>query len=920
MTTALELELEATPTRGPAYDLLLRLPELGERLVDAVRRTDWLNAYLYAAGMNQIAEDGLHADVCFLGQLGDRLLSTGRAGNALAGRGLDGAASAGLRLRGRRERWRRALAWQQDLAAVVATLARTVTAPERASAPDVAGLEAAVEALVSVSRGLPAELRWTSAHLPSCFHAFDLDVPDAVSLAAAFSRSRAGRRGPLLVAGVRTSGSYLAPLCAAALESFGHPDVQVLTLRPRHQLLRTERELVRRTTRGHGLVLVIDDPPESGRSVARVADRLARLGVPPAAILLLLPRFADRDSLPPQLTRYPSVILPAGEWSIEAKLAPEAVGRALGRLLSAGTRVTGVEPQPLPERPRRAHRRGLFRVDLLEHGRRRTIAVVVEGVGIGYFGEQAVAVARELRDHLPELFGLEGGCLYRAWIPDARRACPPGARASDELVTAVASYAAARRQALSVAEDRSLGELGDQPVWEVASGILSRAFGRGALPARLLAVDPLAKRLLRVEHPSVTDGATSFANWFADERDPGRLVKVDFAKRSFWHLGLLCYDAAFDIASAALSTADAGTAERLRATYARLVGEPVDDERWLLYQLAELWGRRRRRPGDAAAVERAQARCLRRHVARLYLADLEQVADGPLCALDLDGVLETEALGFPGTTTAGALSLRALIVHGYRPLLVSGRSVDDVADRCRSYGLAGGVAEYGAVVYTAAPEETRVLLTRDERAALSQVRDALASHPGVQLDDAYRYCVRAFAPDRRGRRGPLDPAIAEAARRASGASTLVRVVPGESQTDFVPAGVDKGYGVRALAARLRPPERSGSLLALAVGDTAEDLPMLREAALGFAPAQGRGALRRTGVEVLRAPYQAGLAIAVERLLGHRPGACPACREPRLAPEAAILFALVSAGEGGRLRLAWELLRLTRLARPLTRHA
>jgi hypothetical protein len=245
--------------------------------------------------------------------------------------------------------------------------------------------------------------------------------------------------------------------------------------------------------------------------------------------------------------------------------------------------------------------------------------------------------------------------------------------------------------------------------------------------------------------------------------------------------------------------------------------------------------------------------------------------------------------------------------------------LDDVADRCRSYGLAGGVAEYGAAVYSAAPDETRVLLAPDERAALSQLREALASQPGVQLDDAYRHCVRAFATDRRGRRGPLDPPVAEAARRASG-PTLLRVVPGESQTDFVAAGVDKGHGVRALAARLRPPESSGPLLALAVGDTDEDLPMLREAALAFAPAQGRRALRRSGVEVLRAPYQAGLATAVERLLGHRPGACPACREPRLDPDAAILVALVSAGECGRLRLAWELLRLTRLARLATRHA
>jgi hypothetical protein len=109
-------------------------------------------------------------------------------------------------------------------------------------------------------------------------------------------------------------------------------------------------------------------------------------------------------------------------------------------------------------------------------------------------------------------------------------------------------------------------------------------------------------------------------------------------------------------------------------------------------------------------------------------------------------------------------------------------------------------------------------------------------------------------------------------------------------------------------------DRSPRPVALAVGDTVADLPMLREAALRFAPAHADPRLSREGVERLRAPYQAGLALAVGRLIGHEPGGCPACRAPRLGPEADLLISLLSAGEAGRAELARRFLRLRRQAR------
>jgi len=803
---------------------------------------------------------------------------------------------------------RETLAWQRAWAETVQELARVVCA----GGASPAGLEP----LLAQVDSLPDELRERTARLPACFQAFDLDVPDVVELTRRFVERERDRARPLLVVGVRTAGCYLAPLCAAVLESYGYTDVQVLSLRPQHRLLAAERALVRGIARREGLALVIDDPPESGRTVARAAEELTRLGFPPEAVVLLLPLFGDAASLAERLGSYPSVLLPGDEWSITDRLTAEAVGRALQRLLPPGTEAVEVRRLELPARAwTRSHARALFGVSLPERGAARSQLVLVEGVGIGYFGRQALAVAERLREHLPEVFGLDGGCLYRAWLPEEARICPPGSPPSDELVTAAARYVADRRLALPVAEDRSLSQRSAVPVWEVASRILSRTFGRGALAARLLLVDSLTKRLLPVARPSVVDGATSLSNWFFDSsRGTERLTKTEFAARSFWNLGLLSYDAVFDLAGAAVSAPDHALDRRLRSAYTARVREAIDDERWLIYGLAQLWGRWRTRPEDIAEVEREQARVLRNYLAHLYLDDLGPAREGPLCALDLDGVLETESLGFPATTSAGAKALRALICHGYRPVLVSGRSIGEVADRCRSYGLAGGAAEYGAAVYVAERDETAVLLTHAQRSTLDRAREVLAAHPGVRLDDAYTCSVRAFVVDSRGGRRGLGPADVRAVLDDINSSSKLEVVVGESQTDFTVRGVDKGTGVRALAERLEP---TGELpLSLAVGDSTADLPILREADLRLAPAHAATALSREGVELLPAPYQAGLALAVGRLIGHDPGSCPACRAPLLGERAELLLELLSAGEAGRLELARRFARLLRRVRTL----
>jgi hypothetical protein len=244
-----------------------------------------------------------------------------------------------------------------------------------------------------------------------------------------------------------------------------------------------------------------------------------------------------------------------------------------------------------------------------------------------------------------------------------------------------------------------------------------------------------------------------------------------------------------------------------------------------------------------------------------------------------------DPLGYPATSPSGALALRALIAHGYRPVLATGRSLPEVRDRCTVFGLAGGVAEYGSALVCGG--EAAGLLPPDGRAVLEAVREELSGLPGVVLDSRYRHLVRARAAGG----GPLPADLA--AGLVSAARPEVRLVGGQGQTDFAWAGADKGTGLRALAARLSQPG-----CALAVGDTAADLPMFETAALARAPRNARLGAAGGGIRLTRHAYQAGLLDACADLLGHRPGRCPACYPPAFSPRAKAMLALLGLRAGG----------------------
>jgi hydroxymethylpyrimidine pyrophosphatase-like HAD family hydrolase len=324
----------------------------------------------------------------------------------------------------------------------------------------------------------------------------------------------------------------------------------------------------------------------------------------------------------------------------------------------------------------------------------------------------------------------------------------------------------------------------------------------------------------------------------------------------------------------------------------------VDSERWVLYELAHLWGRLRADPTQEAMVRHARARAVQRYFAGAFLTDIDRVATGGLCALDVDGVLETEQLGFPALTRASATALRALIAHGYRPVPVTGRGLEEVRERCRTYRLVAGVAEYGSVLCLDGGERIVTLVGTDGDAAVRRVRAALQERDGVRLDPAYLHAIRAYRVGIDGRRRPLGAAEVSECLQVVGVAGAIDVIQGESQTDLVASGINKGAGLLALVDALAGSGGGRPEIALAVGDTAADAPMLALARAAFVPAHAAPEAMVARVKRVRRPYQAGLALAVGELLGHRPGACTRCRVAQQTTERELLLDLLSVPEDG----------------------
>ncbi len=910
-------------------NLLLTFEDLCNRLRRAAAQAQGeeaagvLDCFLYAAGLDQLIEDDLDRHVLQLTRAAPHLEGLGGTLGPAAARTAAGAGRMAFSLRARRRGLRILEEQHRSLAALVGTLAHAVAADvlRREGRSDDSGhpgvsLQQQIERFLDDAPPWPTRLLASTLRLPNCFHSLDQEPGDCLRLVERFSTGWPDRDRRVVVVGLRTSGSYLAPLTAAFLRAGGRRNIEWLTIRPGRPMERVRAALAANAA-ADAVGLIVDDSPRTGKTLGLTAQLLNRHGVTPVLALQQLP---GQSAIADVLAPWPRVVLPWEAWGVHDRLRADAILQLLHQTWHPQTTPGGpprvVElTQTAVHAPARGHTLATYaaRVQDPITGAEGHVTLCAEGVGQGWFGRQAAVVARRLEGLVPPMYAFGDGILVREWMDEGSRLSPERVASEPEATAKlIARYLATRADRLALREDvtfRAGG--GNDAAWERIGDHLAELFGRAEVFLRPL-TDRVSKRLLTTASPAVIDGAVVPSAWFG--QDCRSAVKVDFHSGSLRTNGLPSCDPVLDLAQAAAaqSSTNSNLAPMLRADYETRTGEQVSDERWLLYTLVHLkraydaqlrdsagTGKHQDRFDRVLAYERRMADALREYVGPRFFGDLSPLTSGPLCGIDIDGVLETRWCDFPAIGPVGALALRRLHRHGFRALLASGRSLDEVRDRCKAFQLPGGVGEYGSVVYVTAGDEVRTPLNADDRAALDRVRNVLDGTDAVYADPIYRYCVRAHevTPDakRRGLTG-------EAAHRVvteAGVTGRVSIVAGELQTDFVAAGIDKAVGLRALARALGEPDDADPILRFAVGDAEPDIPMFRVAAHPYTPAGAASGILAHAAG-MRSPGPAGLAEAVSRQLGHRH--CSQCaRRPPLDSDADLLLTVL--GVMGRGRVA-----------------
>jgi hydroxymethylpyrimidine pyrophosphatase-like HAD family hydrolase len=841
------------------------------------------NVFLLCCAISDIVDDWI------LGERYDfskaRLIPLGGVAIRPLEIGIGMAASVGARRRKRLELWR------DDWETALETFLRgMVLATVDAGA--VGGLKDLLQT------DFPPDLLGRRCRIPAAFRSQDLCSFDILSLAEKFASMHPDTSRPVLALGCRTAGSYFAPLLCAYLKTLGFRDVSCVTVRPKKGLSTRERAKIAAITSKRGLVVMVDEPVNTGNTLTKLVQQMRNLGIDAGHLCGLFPVHPNRtdwneghESAP--YSDMEIINLAPEEWYKPGLLSPARVSVILAAYYAPrGLRVESVaETEHLNTRldclsDRKFHDRlkRVFQVQVRDNlGVARTRYVLAKSVGWGWLSYNAFLCGERLAGFVTPVLGLRDGILYSEWVSDAGQ---PESGYSD--VQRAAEYVAARVQTLRMEEDPSpsLAASGQHRASDELVGILSRAYGWKM--ACVLARPRLLKELLRTTCPVPTliDGRMRPLEWV---RANSSLLKSDFEHHGQGKTELGITDPAYDLADMILSWRLTKLEEReLLNTYTEISGDSIGAERLLLNKLL----------AGNSLMSRAldnlkDPRLLARHeeFSRDYLNAFDSLTEhtteycasfcklperpawcSPLVMLDIDGVVDKTIFGFPTNTAAGIQSLSLLHAHGFAIAFNSARSLAQMKKYCEAYGAAGAVAEYGAVVWDALTGNERVLVNEESIDELERVRRALRSIPGVFLNDAYMYSIRAFVYQRETT-VPLPTVTAQNVLAAANVKHL-RLHQTFTDTTIVAGGTDKGRGLRALLALSGNPD----IATIAIGDSAPDLPMFRAASRSFAPSHisCRTAAELIGCRVAARPYQPGVLESVRKII--HPGAnCPKCR-------------------------------------------
>jgi hydroxymethylpyrimidine pyrophosphatase-like HAD family hydrolase len=774
--------------------------------------------------------------------------------------------------------------------------------------------------LTSLLESTPlAQLQSSRLSPPSPFNHLDLTPSDVLRLGDSFARRFPERAQPILLVGLRTSGSYFAPLLRAFFESEGYQCVALLTIDPNKGAGRyEERELKHFAARGY-LALIVDDPPHTNRSVFAALDIAHRAGFARVNVKVLAPTHSANprwfDAFPDDIV----ITLPSAQWHKRELLNPKSAERRLGDYFHGPDfhRVTVIESrradeinarlQSITSDERGVRLKRVFEVQLeTPEGKKQTKYVLAKSVGWGWLSYRAFLTGHRLSGFVPPILGLRDGILYMEWIlqPSAELGEP-----HREIIEASASYVAARVRHLNMKTGPEAGTSlkRHNNGSRLLEKTLSRAYGR-ILPEMLIRsrVGALVRQQ-RCPSQTLIDGNMHYSEWILGSHGP---VKTDYEHHGMGKNALNITDAAYDLADTILHLELSLEEEsKLIRQYITDCGDVTVEQRLFMHKLlAGLWAMSQTqdqlfgspRGGDAQRDYHRRFmnawNFLTIHTARHSGALCHSRGDlhwqAPLVVLDIDGVLDRRVFGFPCTTAAGVEALSLLHVHKFSVALNTARSASEVKDYCKAYSLAGGVAEHGGYLWDAVSQRERVLISAETARQLEVLRRHLRSISGVFLDERHQYSIRAFTY-REKPLGMIQSLLSSARSSSVGDGALAPISTHivnqllvdlrldrlafhhtMIDTTIVAKEVDKGTGLVALRDWVLAPNAE----TIAVGDSEPDLAMFRVATRAFAPSNicCRRQAHLLGCRIVHHPYQRGLLEIVRKIIHPDDRRCALC--------------------------------------------
>jgi hydroxymethylpyrimidine pyrophosphatase-like HAD family hydrolase len=808
-----------------------------------------------------------------------------------------------------------------------------------------------------LSMRLPPDLQAKHVGTPTLFRRLDTTHFDILALGQRFVDRFPDRSEAILIVGLRTSGSYLAPLLKAYLKTKGYHVVVSLTIHPGKGPGRQERQELQHCARQGFTALIVDDSPHTAGTIVLALDTARRAGFPLKKLKALVPTHAaKRDGLK-ILSDNMVISLEPEQWHKQRLLDPALVERRLAEYFHGpdiiGVRLVASEAaagfnarlRSLSSGDRGARLKRVYEVHLDTKKGKEIRYILAKSVGWGWLGYHAFLAGHRLSGFVPPIIGLRDGILYMNWYPQSVLG-NRGTGDRQKLIETFASYVATRARSLALSSPPASGK--SIKGHEDGFLLLRKALA-GAYPwfsGHTLMRRRLERRLSRERcpQPTLIDGKMGDAEWIVG---PNGLLKIDYEHHGMGKSQLNTTDPAYDLAETILSLALSPEEEReLIRRYVEMTEDLGLEQRLFLNKLlAGLWTMSsaqehlfcKPQPAEMQQLLHEQFmgawHFLTEQTARFCGALCQPARDvrwqSPLVALDVDGVLDRRCFGFPSTSGDGIEAVSLLGTHGFCVALNTARSLAEVKAYCQAFGFAGGVAEYGGYMWDAVDQRGQVLISNEARRQLAELRVQLRQIPGVFLDDRHQYSIRAFTYQAKPRsilsvivsilRGygvgpgtptPLPPLVIDHLITKLGLDRL-SIQPTTIDTTIVAKETDKGTGLTAL----RDWVLHADAETIAIGDSQADLPMFRVAQRCFAPAQIDCAPQALllGCQIAQHSYQRGL-LDIARHLVHPDGRqCDRCSDVRsLWPRNNLFVDILQAAD----RSAWTTLMRAMLRREL----